>query len=463
MNALSIRWRLTLWYGGVLAAILVAFSVSVYFLMRHGLLQRTDSVIIGQLNKTIADVEAAENTEDLVRRLSGRARGHKEYEYQVSRLKDGELLFRSERLGEEALPIPVGEDSNRYYHDTAELDRAGPLRVVGRVAEGPTGPVFVQTTLSLDLDRHELAELLRVLFLAGPLALIVTIAGGYLLARRALAPVERMTTAANEITASRLDRRLSVTNAGDELGRLAQTLNGMIGRLEQSFHETKQFTADAAHELRTPLAVMRNEAEVALQTVRTPDEYRRVLENILEEVERLTRLAGQLLYLAREDSRVQVPERREVRLDQLVTDVAEHMRVLAAAKEIDLRVEGLGPCRVHGDPDRLRRVLFNLLDNACKYTPRGGTVTVSCSNLSGSAELVVEDSGIGIQKEYLPHVFNRFFRADASRTANGAGVGLGLAITRSIVESHGGAIQVESDPDKGTRFTIHLPATVNGV
>ena len=197
--------------------------------------------------------------------------------------------------------------------------RTGHDRLLNRVVPGPDGPLILQIAAPLAADDHELRELLTVMLLAGPLALAVALGGGYLLAYRALAPVDRMAADADQITATRLDRRLDIPNPDDELGRLGATLNGMIGRLERSFEEIRRFTADAAHELRTPLTVMRNVAEVALRSPREPEQYRRVLGDMLEEVERLTRLAEQLLFLCREDAGLIPLATTMMRLDDLVT------------------------------------------------------------------------------------------------------------------------------------------------
>jgi heavy metal sensor kinase len=323
--------------------------------------------------------------------------------------------------------------------------------------------VAVQVAATLASVDHELAELLAVLLLTGPLALAGALGGGYLLARTALAPVDRMAAAADQITATRLDRRLEVPNPDDELGRLARTLNGMIARLELSFGEIRRFTADAAHELRTPLAVMRNAAEVALRAPRDAAQYRRVLEEMLEEVGRMTRLAEQLLFLCRGDAGLGPTSWRSVRLDELVHEVADHMRVVATEKGQAITVEVQTPCPVAGDADQLRRLLFNLLDNAIKYTPTGGAITVSSECPGEEVRVVVADNGNGIAAEHIPHIFDRFYRVDPARGQEATdGIGLGLAICRSIVEAHGGRIDVESDFGRGTQVSFTLTAAQRG-
>jgi heavy metal sensor kinase len=333
------------------------------------------------------------------------------------------------------------------------------MRLLSRTVPGPDGPLILQVAAPLAADDRELSELLTVLILAGPLSLVFALGGGYVLARRALAPVDRMAAEADQITATRLDRRLDVINPADELGRLGATLNGMIARLERSFEEIRRFTADAAHELRTPLAVVRNVAEVALRSPREPEHYRRVLADILEEVERLTRLADQLLFLCREDAGLVRRAVGELRLDELVRGAVEHMAVVAEAKGLTLKTGELGACPVRGDADQLRRSLFNLLDNAIKFTPTGGTVRVSLERSDGIVHLVVSDTGVGIPAEHIPYVFERFYRVDPARGREIDGTGLGLAICRSIAEAHGGRIRIESDINIGTRAIVTLPVT----
>jgi heavy metal sensor kinase len=318
--------------------------------------------------------------------------------------------------------------------------------------------VVAQVAATLTPVDHELAELLAVLLLTGPLALAGALGGGYLLARTALAPVDRMAAAADQITATKLDQRLEVPNPDDELGRLARTLNGMIARLERSFGEIRRFTADAAHELRTPLAVMRNAAEVVLRAPRDPEQYRRVLEEMLEEIARLTGLAEQLLFLCRGDAGLVPSVRRPVRLGEVIAEVAEPMQAVAGARGLTLHVGDLTPCVVQGDEDQLRRLLFNLLDNAIKYTPAGGTITVRSACPDGQVLVEVTDTGIGIAAEHLPHLFERFYQVDPARSRETNGTGLGLAICRSIAEAHGGRIAVESTVGRGTRVTLTLPA-----
>jgi len=322
----------------------------------------------------------------------------------------------------------------------------------------PYASLLIQVTLPTETNEKHLGQLRDVFLFTGPILLLAALGCGYLLAWKALSPVERLAAEAEQITATRLDRRLATPNPNDELGRLARTLNGMISRLERSFGEIRRFTADAAHELRTPLAALRSEAEVTLMSERDPAEYRRTLESMLEEIAHLTRLTEHLLHLSREDASVK-PSFEEVRLDRIVVDAASHMRAVAVEADLTLTIdEPVPPCVTHGDVDQLRRLLLNLIDNAVKYTPAGGRIRVGLDCRQDTATLIVEDDGIGIAPEHLPNIFKRFYRIDSARPRTGSSTGLGLSICKAVARLHHGSIEVESKLGEGTRFIVTLPA-----
>jgi heavy metal sensor kinase len=454
MMRLAIRWRLTLWYSVVLAVILIAFSGGVYFLMRAYLLSRLDRSLQEELAAVDKELEESSTTEGLRARLHRRF-GHYEHVLFDVRYRDDSAPLFSRRLGEAPFPA-VGERAGKEQVQLATYESPDEehWRIASQEIAGPDGPLLIRVAAPLSTDEHELQELTATLLVTGLLAMAAAVAGGYFLARRALAPVERMAQTAHEISVKRLDGRIEVANSQDELGRLAVTFNDMIGRLERSFAEMQQFTADAAHELRTPITIIRSEAEVALRSNRSPDEYRKSLESLLEEAQRLTQLADQLLYLCREDARIDKNEFPELQLDDLIRHVAEHLGALAQAKDIELSASDLASCRIRGDAERLRRLLFNLFDNALKYTPEKGRVTLKLNRVDGHAEIVITDTGAGIPAEHLPKVFNRFYRADPARQSGGTG--LGLAICQAIVESHDGTIRLASDAGRGTTVTVRF-------
>jgi two-component system, OmpR family, heavy metal sensor histidine kinase CusS len=311
-----------------------------------------------------------------------------------------------------------------------------------------------------DVDR-ELADLRKALAVAVPAALALAVVPAYLLARKALAPMERLRRLTEEITADRLDRRLPVAHPGDELGRLTATINAMIGRLERSFQEVRRFTADASHELRTPLAAIRTEAEVALARPMSVEEHQQLLGSVLEECDRLGRLTDQLLLLAREDAGAAPPHGR-VELAGLLRGAVEALRPLAEARGLRLAADVAGPLAVRGNEGRLRQVFLNLLDNALKYTPPGGAVATRLRRQGDEAVVEVSDTGVGIAPEHQPRVFDRFYRVDKARSRAEGGTGLGLSIARGIVLAYGGTIGLASEPGRGTTVTVALPLLTDG-
>jgi heavy metal sensor kinase len=311
------------------------------------------------------------------------------------------------------------------------------------------------------IDETSLRDTLRtltIIFATGiPFAAGLAIAGGYFLAGRVLSPVGAMAQKAREITAESLAKRLPVDNADDEFGRLATVFNDTLSRLQDAFERLRRFTADASHELRTPLTAMRSVGEVALQNPLDAVAYRDVIGSMLEEVDRLTRLVESLLILTRADSgKVQLaPEALD--LGALVGHVIDQLRVLADDKHQELRFRA--PVRVHvrGDTALIRHALMNLIHNAIKYTPNGGTISVEVNAAGGGAMIEVRDTGPGIPATHQDRIFDRFYRVDTSRSREAGGVGLGLAIARWAVEANGGQIELASDVTDGSLFRVILP------
>jgi heavy metal sensor kinase len=327
------------------------------------------------------------------------------------------------------------------------------VRETGRI----TSLIQVGMSLgSVSVTRH---RFLIVMAAVLPLAMLLAGGGGWLLARRALKPVDEMTEAARRISAEHLNERLGTTGTGDELDRLATTLNDMLGRLDLAFRQIRQFSADASHELQTPLTILKGELEVALRTPRTPEEYRRILASALEESERIARLVEGLLLLSRADAGVLRMDRKAVELGQLIVEVYEQIQVLADARGVTLALGALMPMTIQGDREHLRRLLLNLVDNGIKYTPSGGRVTLSLQEKGEWAVLRVADTGIGFSPEEQERIFQRFYRAPNAGSQSHEGSGLGLCIARSIAEVHGGRIQVDSTPGGGSTFTVFLPCS----
>jgi heavy metal sensor kinase len=335
------------------------------------------------------------------------------------------------------------------------------VRTTPVAAEGKI--YVVQLAYPLDDFNEALNRFRRVLFLSSPLLLLLASAGGYWLSRRALGPVDQITREARSISAQNLSSRLAVPHTGDELQRLSETLNGMLERLEQAFRRITQFTADASHELRTPVALMRTRAEVILRRSRSEEEYRETLRQILEDLQRTSALIENLMLLARADSGAQALERTRINMAESIQEACLEGRALAETKQISLQAElPEAPVWIDGDANSLLRLILILLDNAVKYTPPQGRITVALYSNDGSAVAEVRDSGIGIAAQDLPHIFERFFRADPARSRQTGGAGLGLAIGKWIVEAHGGTIAAQSRPGEGSVFQVKIPLTGEG-
>lgn len=458
MKRWPIRWKLTVWNTAVLILILVGFASAMLVVLRGHLYERDDGVMAEELSELLEELGRYATEKELVQQLEQRFSIHSHYYFQLLNA-DGAVLFRSRFLSKITLPMPPHPEElrGRVFQDLY-LPRLGHYRLLSLATRNSQGMAFLAQVITpratLDNEfRSYLWMTLGLLSLGG----IVAAISGYLLARWALDPINRIIGIAERISAHTLSERLEVTNSRDELGRLAATLNSMFDRLHRSVDEMRRFSADAAHELRSPLAVMRTEAEVVMRNTRSLSIYQRAIEVNLEETKRLSELVDQLLTLSRHDAGLPSEPQDDVQLDALIRDVADRLETLAVDKGVTLSIHCDQPCIVHGDDIGLSQLFFNLIDNAVKYTPAEQSVQLSLQVSDDHVRVVVEDTGIGIPAEHLPRIFDRFYRIDYSRNRDLGGAGLGLAICKSIVESHRGEILVTSEPGRGTRFVVILP------
>ncbi len=322
------------------------------------------------------------------------------------------------------------------------------------------GDYLVEAGTSLASAERVLSVLLWML--AAGLLVIVTLAvfGRWSLMNRALSPVGNITVAAQDITLRDLRRRLPVPDTRDEIADLSVVLNQMIARLQESFENVSRFTADASHELRTPLTIIRGELEGIISRARVNDDIRSALGSLLEEVERLVTIVQRLFALSRLDAGVVLSERLKVNLAKLVETTVDQMSLLIEEKRISLRCLTNEAVEVDGDPTRLKQVIVNLLDNAIKYTPEGGEIELAVWSGNGTAFIEIKDTGPGIPEAAVPHVFERFYRADEVHSCDIEGAGFGLAIVESIASAHGGSVSVTNAPDRGCRVTVTLPRAI---
>jgi len=452
------------WYAGLLTAVFVLLGAIMYVDLRFFLennLRETQARRAHQVADVLAQVgKAGEGS--VVHEIQDRFAPEVNNRFIRVTRADGTVLYAS------GMPKDQSFDPTHLppLEPSAQQEFSRKLRL-------PDGELLIDAALNYTTADHHsflvevgvpltpVATMLGHLFVqlsfGLPVALLVAILGGYLLVRRALRPVEEIAQKAQQITQHNLSERLPVSRSGDELERLSISLNHMIGRLEDAIQNSKRFVADASHELRTPLTVLRGELENLTQNGGLNEAERDTLGSMLEEVERLTHIVEGLVALSRLDAGDAKTEWVQFDLAELATTTADQMNLLAEDKGIAVECSSKQPVVVEGDRARLKQVVVNLLDNAIKYTSRGGSIQLSVTRQNGHAILDVTDSGIGIPAEAVPHVFDRFFRVDKARSRDEGGAGLGLSIVKSICTAHGAEVQVESAPGKGSHFRIKLP------
>ncbi|MBI3650254.1 MAG: HAMP domain-containing protein [Acidobacteria bacterium] len=458
----TVRLRLTLWYTLVFGVLLLLFSVFVYLSLEKNLYYQFDNSLwhSGEIITAAFENELDESHDDSQASAVEALREIHIPEVYTAIFADEQLLHSNYPEPQAALlPITLRrslQQQPRAFTTLAGFGEAGARLVAIRISR-PQHEFIVTAAQPLDETIEQLEAIRRIFYFGLPAALLIAGGGGFLLAKKSLAPVLAMSHQARRISASNLHERLPVANAADELGQLAATFNELLCRLHHSFATMREFMADASHELRTPIAIIRGEAEVALTQKRAAAEYQETLTVIADEARLLTRLVDDLLALARADAGERQLTLEEFYLNDVVEDCCRAAQVLALRKEISLTCHTTADLAFRGDEELLRRMLLNLLDNAIKYTPRGGVVAVQLRLAEPHIQMTVTDSGIGIPAAEAAHIFERFYRVDKARSRAEGGSGLGLAIARWVAEAHHGSIQFTSLPGQGSIFTVMLP------
>ncbi|WP_051292866.1 sensor histidine kinase [Citrifermentans bremense] len=444
---LSIRLRLTLWYSAALAAIILCFTLGVYWSVRSSLLNSLDA----QLERDLATVtRVARDQPNEINELAqhGSVDLFQVRERNVVLAETGDW---SRAAMEKAPPSPTHQRPWSWVAPSGLGFRLKALTVTA------PGRAYLITVAEDEANlRASLKSLSTILSLGVPLALVLALIGGYLLAGRVLAPIETMAAKAREITADRLSERLPVEQ-DDEFGKLAQVFNQTFARLEESFDRLRRFTSDASHELRTPLTAIRSVGEVGLRKGLDADALREVISSMLEEADRLTKLVDSLLTLSRAESGTLKLRPEPTNLVALVSEVIECLEVLAEEKEQNIALMACQEVVAGIDRGTVRQALMNVLDNAIKYSPQGSRISVCVEVSAGEATVEISDGGPGIAPEHAKKVFDRFYRIDSGRSREVGGTGLGLAIARWAVEVNGGRIELESEQGKGSIFRIVVP------
>lgn len=476
MNTRSFGFRLVMWYASVLTLVFVGLGVLTLIYLRHYLeanlldsqarrAHQIADTLLARLDRT-GENAIAQEVEELYSPAAN------ERFIRITR-DDGRVLYASGKPTDNTFDpaaVPVLRPQGRIEHFRKEYVPGGALLIAtlkyraANGTRGSAGPAYiVEVGASAERTETTLRQVFLMLAVGLPITVSIAVAGGFALVRRALKPVERIAHTAEAITQHNLSERLPVMQTGDELERLSLSLNHMIRRLEDAIQSSKRFVADASHELRTPLTVLRGELEGLAQDEQLKLQTRETLGSMLEEVDRLAEIVEGLLALSRLDVGEGQVERVRFNLFELAATTADQMSLLAEDKNIAISCEGVREIMVEGDRARLKQVVVNLLDNAIKYTPNGGSVRLRITREEGHAILDVVDTGIGIPPQALPHVFGRFYRVDDSRSRGQGGVGLGLSIVESICAAHRVAVEVTSLPGQGSRFRLKFPQSASGV
>jgi heavy metal sensor kinase len=460
---LPIKWKLTLWYGGILSIILVIFASGVYIYFKNSLQKSIDTKI-----RSIGEVLSSSLTETHNTSIFGNFERY--LESVLGRKPKGkfiQIMDSSGRIGAkmsdiegETLPTSFStlESALRGEVVYETIERVTPrIRMVTiPIVENKKVSSVVQVGTSLEDFDETMKKLLIIMIISIPTSISVTIVVGYFMAKKALRPVDQIRRAAVKISSSNLDERIDIGARRDELGRLAQTFNAMIGRLKDAFQRVNQFSIDVSHELKTPLTILKGETEVALRKEREKEDYKELLRSNLEEIDRMSSIIDDLLLLSKADAKEIKLNLEEIALRDLIMGVCMDMKIFADRKGIEVDVGELEDVRVKGDELKIRRMLWNILENGIKYTENRGKVFISSYVNDGYARIDVKDSGTGISEQDIRFIFDRFYRADRSRRRE-SGSGLGLSISKWIAEAHGGSIEVESQPGQGSLFSMKLP------
>jgi heavy metal sensor kinase len=457
----SFRTRLAVWYFAIIATSLSVFGIGSWFAIQAGLYHSIDDSLSDRI-QGIKQFMSLQISELSINEIRDEFREHSILGpggdlFQVCDER-GAWLYRSQPLENNQVPIrPPSQLGNETVREDIRVAQT-PLRMASQRIVVNGRPYTVQVAAPIGEIIESLERFRWTLAIFIPIVLLASSAGGYLVSRRALKPVDEISTSARSISIHNLSERLLVPETGDELQRLSETLNEMLARLNNAVLRITQFTADASHELRAPVALIRTTAELTLGRRRDPDEYEGAMRDVLVEAERTTHLLDSLLTLARGDSGVDTFDLIPTDVGEAVREAIEESQTFAAGKNIGIeyRIPVAG-VEIDGDSHAMRRLFVILIDNAVKYTSPGGNVQITVARTGDRVEAAVADTGIGIAKEDQAQIFDRFWRADKVRSRAAGGAGLGLSIARWIVDQHHGEISVESEPARGSTFRVSFP------
>jgi two-component system OmpR family sensor kinase len=478
MAVRSVSLRLVSLYGAAFGALILLLCVLLYLVVARALYQtadrsvKTKAYLLAKVISTHWDRHGrwdADSLEAVIKdiRATGFERGIVEQGMYVQILeRSGRILYRSPNLVDRVMPFDSASLAGPFFSEAsvlaASLDISSSTVHHLRILTLPfrkhsPHALFVQIGYYPEEIEWTLRGVRDSLLLLSPAALLLACLAGWTMTKKRLRPIGRIAEAVQRIGAGDLSQHVEASPGRDEIGRLVEGFNEMTSRLNTTFAGLRRFSEDTSHELRTPLSIMKGEAEVMLKRVREPEEYQRALRSIVEEIDFITKVMEGLWILSMGESGGIVPELQPIDLAGLLRRVDEEAKLLAQGKGINITLGKTEEVTVTGDERWVRQLLLNLIDNAIKYTPPGGRITLSMEKTQGSARLLIEDTGIGIPEGSLPRIFDRFYQVDKVKARAVGGCGLGLSICKWIVDAHGGAIEVSSRLECGTKISVQLP------
>lgn len=462
----SLSFKLTLWYVVILGGIIVLAGIFLYQGFKDSLQDELDAKLLEIADETYKSWYSKRGVswEDAIRSANNKYRTYQPYIQLVSLAEHGEKKIEdatndgSFEKGSFLFNVKTyyradRSDINDLVYTTCKHEKLNPypLRTILYPVRGPN---IIQVGISLENMESALRRLALIMVLAGGLLLLFASIGGNFIIRKALEPVKSVVRTARDISTDDLSLRIESGHRGDEIGELIETFNDMISRLDKSVKKIKQFSGDVSHELRTPLTIIRGEIEVLLRKERSKEEYQKILNSALEETAYLERIIDDLLFLSRIEALNKKVFEQTVQLDAILLEVMEGQEWAAKKKGVQLDIREVEPAEIKGEEVLLERMLTNIVENAIRYTPAGGRIEVALDNKNGSASLWIRDTGLGIPEESLPHIFDRFYVVDKSRSKETGGSGLGLSIVKRVADSHRATIEVQSKVGQGTSFHI---------
>lgn len=460
----TIRVRLTVWYVSIFACLLIVFSIYVYSLLARDLERKFDGSLLRAAHITANYLAEFYERNKATAGAQETVRDAQFGLLRVAIAREGKIIAASDAATASVIQSAHIIDRLRSANAALILTDAGKkLRLAGvriQIDRTPYAAVVLEPLAELN---DELARVRRTMFFPLLAALVLAALGGFIMAGKSLQPIVTISSQAERISAKNLNERLHhVSHPADELSRLTEVINSLLARLDSSFRIMRDFIADASHNLRTPVTIIQSEADVTLSQDRSCAEYQRSLEAIREQSKRIAKIVTDMLVLARADAGQQSVHFEELYLNELVEECCQGAQTISKSAGVGLSFQHGEDVPFRGNEELLRGMVTNLLDNAIRYTPAGGSVTVRLVPNHSFVELTIADTGVGIPREDNARVFDRFYRVPNSRNASNTGSGLGLAIVKMAAEAHAGSVAVSSEPGRGSTFTVTLPLVAGG-